>query len=235
MARKFRRRNTRGRTYGLGRKPLRRPRRRAAGRRKPTILRSRQIGGFPDEMKLKLNYGSYGINQSAVTNTIYTFQSSLYDCDLSGGGHQPRFFDQWKTVYQKYCVYGMKIRATVMNTQSYPAYVGLLWYTDSTLIGGTTLPQDMAEMQYGQCKELGVIQGGSNVRTFNSYMSLKKIFGKNISSDEDFEALVSANPAKMLYVAFNTASTSAGTAQVTWRVRITYYCKLFQKVDPGQS
>ena len=38
--------------------------------------------------------------------------NSLFDPDFTGTGHQPYYFDQFATIYQRYTVIGSKLTAT---------------------------------------------------------------------------------------------------------------------------
>jgi len=55
-------------------------------------------------------------------------------------------------------------------------------------------------------------------------------------TDDQYSAVVSANPAQMAYLtlqAWNSSGTAAIAVYIT--IRLTYYCRFFDPTDPAQS
>lgn len=78
-------------------------------------------GPVPEAMVVHLKYVKAGV-QSSISAAIGQYinykwnTNSIFDPDASGAGHQPRFHDQWATMYRKYYVRKFTIRARMHNT-----------------------------------------------------------------------------------------------------------------------
>lgn len=77
---------------------------------------------FPQSMKTKLRYvDSIDLSPTSQTAVGHTFLANgLYDPDQAVGGHQPRGFDQYTELYQKWTVKS----STISVTFSYEGYMG---------------------------------------------------------------------------------------------------------------
>lgn len=88
------------------------PRRRQSGMVK--VPRNRL--NFPQSMKTKLRY-TERIEFTPASTSVQQFQfggNRIYDPNISGTGHQPRGFDQFMDVYQKFTVIGSKCTVQFM-------------------------------------------------------------------------------------------------------------------------
>lgn len=105
---------------GTRRPYMRRPyryRRRTAIR--PYIPRPLSYGCPPTQM-IRLKFGiTVDINPATASSSWQTFRAnSCYDPDLSGAGHQPRYFDQWMSMYTyAYCL-GSKLTVRKIDPTS---------------------------------------------------------------------------------------------------------------------
>lgn len=65
--------------------------------------------GLPEKIFIKYRYCDY--LSFSGTNDAYVYRcNSLYDPDYTGGGHQPRNFDQMSSIYAKYSVNAFKFK-----------------------------------------------------------------------------------------------------------------------------
>lgn len=220
------------------RAPRRKPRRfRSRGRkgmRKTPIVRG--VRGFPLSMITRLNYSE------RLTGTVQPFNAALeywstnlFDPRVSIGGHQPLWYDQYGAIYQKYRVFGMKYKVSIIhmsaNTNE-PLKFDIQWRDQPTM----DLNADTASERSFN-KSLWVVPGQKP--TFASgYMSLAKYFGVQksvINNDDKYSAAISAGPAIQLYACMN-ASNLTGTAQVYMiDTKLTYYVKFYDRVIPLSS
>lgn len=112
----FRRRRRHIVTTGLVTARSRRRGNRYQRARKMTFARV----GFPKTQMIKLRYVSgFTLDINVLPLGTYTFRAnSLFDPDVTAGGHQPLGFDQWATFYKTYVVVGSKI--TLSTARSFP-------------------------------------------------------------------------------------------------------------------
>lgn len=72
--------------------------------------------GFPDTFITKLKHYTVPYQFTSGGTTTQAFRiNSLYDPDYSVGGGQPYYFDQMMLIYERYQVYGCKIKVDIMN------------------------------------------------------------------------------------------------------------------------
>ena len=75
--------------------------------------------GVPKSRYAKLSYCD--TLASSVTSASYVswaYQSSLYDPYVATGGHQPMFFDQYASMYQRYTVMGIAYSISLSTDQN---------------------------------------------------------------------------------------------------------------------
>jgi len=191
--------------------------------------------GFPDEYYCDLVYSSTVTTNAIIPPSYQTFQSSLYDPDLSGTGSQPTFYDQLNAIYARYQVMGMRADVAVA-TYGGPSYVPLniatIW-TDE--LPGSIGVDDAAMYRFSTTR----MQGGTGapVCTFVETMDMKRIHGyKDIKQVASLSALINANPADMAFFTIITGPVD-GTTGVTRAIRtkITFRCRFFSLVTPNPS
>lgn len=105
----------------------------------PAFSRLRSIG-LPPKMFAKLEYSDlYQLTINTNTSLAWgsaatqSFQSSLYDPDYTGTGHQPMYFDQFCSgtgPYQWYRVYGIGYKFEFMNTNTTQDMPCCIHFTD---------------------------------------------------------------------------------------------------------
>jgi len=90
----------------------------------PAIVRSvHPYSAYPQRKRLTLKYADAQIINAPTTSTGGILQyraNSLFDFDLTGTGHQPKFYDQFCTATGPYTVYrvlGVRIKITLCDIQ----------------------------------------------------------------------------------------------------------------------
>lgn len=158
--------------------------------------------GIPLSRRGYLRY-SESINIVSASGSLgaHLFRAnSCHDPDYTGVGRQPMAWDEWKALYNHYCVVGSKIKVTVLSDSgtTSPFVVGVY------LSDGTTLPYTNWN-GYNEAKKgtQVMINGTPNVRTQSAVakFSAKKYF--NVTDIKDnfqrLGALTSGNPAELSY------------------------------------
>lgn len=161
------------------------------------------IGGFPKNKMVKLRYVTECVVQCSGLSNSYTYSANgMYDPDITGGGHQPKAFDEWMAVYNHYNVVGSKINVKLVSTHGGDGYI---WG-----VTRTPTPNSLASKLLTYCLENRYTRGyralGSNpgqralanIPAITKY-SQKKQFGQNSSQKTDLTGNASSNPTEQSY------------------------------------
>lgn len=211
-------------------------------RRKPSFIRKKRyvskssatVGkGFPSQIFVKLPYDDLYPGTTSSAFQFIRYQSSLYDPDHALLGHQPRYFDQWAAIYNKYQVFAMKYEIDIINTGTSAMASAISW--DNYDTAGMPLNiNDMMESKYSQSKTVGPV-GGPCISRYRGYMKLKTILGqKKLLQEDTTQASITANPANMMYLNIGSQPLS-GVNTPQYKIRLTYYARMFEPIIPGQS
>lgn len=221
------------------RRPARRIKRR--GGKSATTAVMRGPSGFPDRIRVKLNY--YGIEQYTLTtgaaNYGYYRGNSLY-APRSSGGHQPYAYDQWTQFYSKYRVLGSAIRVV-------PSFGGTNFTGSSSTndLGLVVVPKlettsptsEVIEQPYSKSRTASHYASNCMIK---HYMSTSKIYGTDhraVRSEDDFAAYSSSSPVNLWYwfiYVFPPTGTS-DTMYVSANIKLTFYVEFSARVTENQS
>lgn len=183
----------------------------------------------------KMNY-SDNITISCTSPGVlfgYQFQTSLWDPDWSGVGHQPLYRDQLAVLYNRYRVFGIKYEICWRNTNVSQLTWGYVKHTDTTTVD--TNPNTLAERKEGRMVYLDSLYSRSNV--MRGYLATNKPFGlskREFYDDEDFIANVLSDPAKKAYLQLY-AMTLNTTAIVQVQVNLTLYTEWIDRAEISGS
>lgn len=214
----------RRKNYGRKKRPQRKFRRRYKRR----IPRS---PGPPAVQYVKLPYTDFRL-VSLAASTLDTRSwsiNSLFDPDVSGAGGQPLFFDQYATMYRTYRVYGAKYMFKVSFGAStnacYHPTVCVLPCHDATTYSTIAVAMQMKGAKYRN------LVPASTTTTIKGYISMASLLGipkRQVSSDDRFQADVSANPAERGHVHIYVQNNDGTNAMImTCEIKIVYYCKFY--------
>lgn len=162
--------------------------------------------GFPRSKMVKLRYTTeINLNPGAAgAAASYVFgANAMYDPDITGGGHQPKGFDEWMTFYDHYTVVGSKItvQPAVFATVAAPSWWGILISDDGLYASGRAV-DDIVESA-GKPGMAGILSsqvGGVSNPNKTRKFSCKKFFRKkNIVGSADYRGTAAANPNEMGY------------------------------------
>jgi len=148
------------------------------------------------------------------------------------GGHQPRGFDQWALLYNRYVVQRAKITAHfVSNTAtSGECVVGI---NVSTVAATGSDIRDYLESRY---VSYGVIGDPSNVVKAEQVWNYSDWKKGNIMSDDICQATVTQSPNALWYFnVFGADLTAAGNAVINAIVTVEYEARFFDARDPTIS
>lgn len=182
----------------------------------------RHVSGFPDQTRVQLCYEDL-ITVSTVANPYSTYQfrgNSAYDPDFTAAGHQPRYFDQYAAVYNKYKVFGSKIEIEMINGSAVAgAIFALLPLTDT--LTATAWPQ-IAELPRAKVSQILPVSSRYPFKV-NHQATTAEINGLQPGqiNDEDYGSTVTSNPSSIWYWNLTINSIDvASTIGISFRVRI---------------
>lgn len=226
------------------RKPrLRRSFRRRYGRRgkSATVGRIRGIQAFPERQFVKLRYSqdvSLTLGTIGSSTPAWVFRgNSIYDPDQSSTGHAPYAYDIYAQVYNRYRVYGSKIRCrfsleafnvSTGNTGGAKFYVVPFNTTSAvaaTLDEAPGVRRKIWAAAYSRSPSIG------------AYCSTAKAWGiskQTAKTNAEFSAGIAGNPGSEWYwivAARHIDDTAVAAASMTVRVNVTvvYYAVLYDR------
>ncbi|UOK21031.1 capsid protein [Chifec virus UA13_150] len=217
--------------YPVARRPVRKYRPRA-----PRTYTKISRMPVSDRLFTKLRY-SEGIDWNITLANIlysYTFQTSIYDPDLTATGHQPLWRDQMATMFNRYRVLGIgyKIFWRCTNTAVLTtAYVQHNSTTTTETNYNTLIERNNSKRTYLDSNT------GARANYTTGYMSIAKTYGLSkaqFTADDGFDSLIGGNPSKMAYLILYTSSRSSG-AVANCQVELTYYVEFFDRVNVAGS
>lgn len=189
---------------------------------------TRALTGFPNEMRVVLPYAdNRRVNPGVAygSDTVYNI-NSCFDPENTGGGHQPRGFDQWAGVYNKYRVNKLTIDYEIRQRGAH----GIMGYIVVNNDVGT-LSTNNESAEYNNAINLG--STSSNVRPLSGTKVFwpHKILGKSWQqyiSDEDCSALVTTDPTELIFLHLLAQQIDETTAcdyeiQITIFMDVTFY------------
>ncbi len=208
--------------YRRRRKPIRRRRRKTYRRRnRPASNVVKTVNGFPDVLYTTLKYTQRF--QFTTDPTLQRFRGNgLFDPDFTGVGHQPFYYLQLATIYDRYEVFASSVSIQFHNNQINPIYVTLLPVAESST--AATDPFTAKEKPYARSIMLGVEGSAKASSKIYHSMSTKKIRGERFL-DSDYSSLSTSNPARQWFWNLHMARADATTSLVlTAVVTISYKC-----------
>lgn len=234
------------------RKYARKPRRpyvvrRRAARRTAMVARKRMYRpklyrsiGIPKQMFAKLKYSTYeNMSLAPLANTFFEYRlNSIFDPESKVGGGQPYYFDQYTAMYSRYLVYGCKASFTVCANSAntniiYPSVV-VVPYSGTTPAWASHLTmQDAKKAMWRR------VIPGQNITTMTKYYNNADIAGVSkttYNNDDLFNSAISTNPQNQTIVQINVQNyDAAATVVVQAFVKLTYYVKLYDIIEPPAS
>ncbi len=188
-------------------------------------------------LRCRLRYVEWVAGTTSAGPGTFTYQfslNSLFDPNTTGTGHQPRGFDQLKTLYNRYRVYGVSYKVTCV-LDSIPTnqatFLGV-HPVNGTQSSGTA--DGSAECPYGAAVPLSIYEP----RSISGYISLPQLNGKThqaYMADDTTQADISASPAELMNLIINVQNL-AGTAVSTYVfVQLEYDCEFSDAINLSAS
>lgn len=209
----------------------RRPFRRAGARRArrariprrtlaPMIMGRRQL--------VKMPYTEI-FSRTGLTNfDNYQFRlNSIYDCDVTAGGHQAMGRDQWATLYAKYRVYKAVVQIDFNASTSELVVCGC------TPFASTSSPSDGVDAIENPMSKWVSVNAGSGPKRLRKTFYPARIIGQSSTqykADDDNSAVISTNPANAVYLNVWSDYSTGSSFAVQYTMKITYFVELFSPI-----
>lgn len=231
-----------GRGYKRRRRttPYRRRVRKKVRRTRRGRLSLARLLPFPERFKTCLTYtADYELNAAQGTTSWQLFRAnSMYDCDFSGAGHQPLYYDNLSAIYQKYVVRCCYITVTVLECN-----VNASTPTDTTR-GRLFVVRDQESaditglvpglMQEEKCPNIKWRYFGTeHTGRFPKLMFRCKPYVqcRLPYNDSSLEALIGADPTATCFLGVGLAgvATQIDPPNMIVNVRLNYKCEFFDR------
>lgn len=184
-------------------------------------------------LRTTLKY-SETIQRTGLSTYDYVFRlNSLFDPNLTGGGHQPKGFDQLVTLYQRYRVYRARYHVWFYNTTS-----AIPIHCVCVPTNAATAYTDAGDAIEAAYSKHGVATIYQRVM-LRGEVDLAQLNGKShaaYAADDTTQALVTTNPAEALDLhCFMEAFDGSTTVIAYIAVTIEYDVEFSDPVQLGQS
>lgn len=240
--------------------------RRKKARRRPKRLPRRSrirrpIRMFPKTALVELSYcDKVEVPTRTGSAHPYIFKlNSLFDPDHTSTGHQPRGFDQWKTMYNKYCVIGATVLIEPLKASAYESFTLFSYVDDDTTTELYTV-EDLRELRMPSSKTKYVtVQNDADVpvtgwRRIKHNVGMKKFFGlakktqmfhpsgvgqgdddDDTFYQENYAADTDRDPLRKCYLKLSAEGVDGGAFNVKCRVTIKYMAVMYDPKEISSS
>lgn len=224
------------------RKHKKAPQRKRIGRRKyrrnkPKAVTTLMKGvGFADTVFAKLTYVErLEPSIGGAIGTLVFAGNSIFDPNVSGGGHQPLYRDQYAAVYNQYRVLGSSIKVDVINVSNNSS---LIWCIEpNTSIGSPTDISQIYEQSRAGAPKIVPVASRISSR-LKKYSSTRKVCGltKAQSNDSELSSQMGGNPNNLWYWnLFFQSADNTSVVDCVVMVKLVYYVQFFDRVQAAQS
>ena len=183
-------------------------------------------------MKHKFVWSTEQADITTVPFTHFFRLNSMYDPDYSFIGHQPYYYDQMASLYDRYTVFGCKVVLRAA-TDKKNGIIGFKAQPDVTGIASAVQALERPMVKYA------IINSGGPSTTLSSYYRMSSLFGvsrKTIADEQNYSALNTANPTNTYFVqVFAQAADSLTPLDVSITLELTYYARWNNRVRVAQS
>jgi len=209
----------------------RRPRKYPARRRfkrNTKITKIHQVS-FPDKTLVKLPYAfSSQITSALSSNDVVWNANSLFDPEQTFTGHQPRGFDQWAIIYNRYRVYAISGTIVIRQRAAHGIAANLIFNNSDTALTSATLPQELVRSGYPMVTSSN--QPPIRISFKKSLPAIAGVTSTVYRSDDRYQALTSANPAEVICMHQFVRSLDGSTAlDYEYDIKLIYHCEFFDK------
>lgn len=196
--------------------------------------------GLPGRLYTKLRYVAVGqLNTPSVAGsfTENTWQSSVFDPDYTGVGHQPMYYDQFALMYYAYRVFGFRYKIEVTNGGGWGAHVYIAHKPDSGTPGSSDIQTEM-ERPTTVSRCIIPSAAGMNHKIFQGYVDVAKVWGLSRAEfigNDAFLSYVITSPQKLASLHFGFGMSGASTTTLDISVTLEFDTEFYKRYDTAGS
>lgn len=216
----------------------------ARNRRRARPRRPLPLTGFPRSKMVRLRYAeeiSVDCGLNTVASAVYN-ASGLYDPRVAAGGHQPKGYDQWATIYNHYTVVGARMNVRYMpdtNGDVLPGFITIMLTANGTTASALT-PEEVLESKWATRKGMVGLNTGNAWpinRGVTKNFSAKKFFGtRGIVGKDLYRGDNTTNPTESAYFEIVVGSLGGNNpGAVNLVVTIDYIAVMSEPINLSQS
>lgn len=175
--------------------------------REPKYTMSSTYSPVAPRLHTMLRYTERITNSGIATRDYLYNLNSLFDPNRTGGGHQPKGYDQISALYTRYRVFKVHYRVTFTSTIGMPA---MCVVAPTNSASGYSGADDAAETTFSQVCLVNVYQ----IKTISGAIDLPTLNGKShvaYASDDTTQALINASPSEVQVLHVLQESVDAST------------------------
>lgn len=195
------------------------------------------VGTFPDRVRTALRYTTnVRVSPGVVTGSGYVLAiNDLFDPDRTAAGHQPRGFDNWSAIYQKYRVHSCLMDVTVRQRAAHGISCWVIPRNYLAALAVADIPAELPRSVY-----LGVTGSNQPPAHMKSLrIQCAQVLGQTQTqylANENTAAAVTASPAESVFAHIWVEQLDATTvADFELQITLTYDAEFFDRALIGPS
>jgi hypothetical protein len=191
---------------------------------------------FPDRQRATLTY----VDNNRLTNGVNTFAvqtwslNSAFDPDVTGAGHQPRFFDTYAGIYARYVVTGVHVRVCVRQRAAHGLGVVFLPTNGAPTLNPAGYPQE-----YRRASPVRITSSNQPPVEFDVHIDPASIAGVSHATymaDDRFQSGVATSPTEIINGSFFVYNLDGATAvDAEYSATLKYDVEFYDLAVPGPS
>lgn len=183
--------------------------------------------GLPQKVMVKHKYvQSNSFSLPANQLGYYAFRANgMYapSVHLTGGAHQPMYFDQYSALYEHYCVIGAKITFKVVHVTgptANSAYKMCAFIDSDNAINASNIDTIAESTQGRTITQIPANQTAQAIKTLK--FSAKRIFGGSVLGNKALTGTPSSNPTELSYFVMAIEADAGQDTELAVTVEIEY-------------
>lgn len=209
--------------------------RNGGNRTREVVTRIPRPVGFPDRMQCTLKYEDIIEKNPGTSFWIHAFRgNSCYDPDLTGTGHQPVYFDQYMSVYNRYKVQASRIVVECLALGSVATVVVLFPQNITTSPGSYAQAAEQPRAKLSKILGVSGVYPSCKVSASATTKEIAGLGGDLV--DQDFSGTSSTNPNDIWYwYLFASAHDQSSNIATSIRVSIFYNVLFYERILASAS
>jgi len=195
-----------------------------------SISRAPVVGGFPDELDVKLNYTYFtSLSTSSTLASNYVFRlNDIYDPDYTGTGGQPMYRDQLFALYGTSVTWACDYDVKVGSASANPVYL------TTTVQRNVRTTADFREVtERGESMRPEIVTTAHPI-TLKRHVDIARSLGVSratLLSDDLYSQSSSGSPTNILALAIAACDATSSSTIVYINIKLTFYVRFRKLVE----